>query len=158
MCNYTTASLITGLTMQRKCIISGLSGGRLKGDSGAVFLKGLLFCTFIVYFKKKFMCLSRECVALSNPQKTLFIETIISERTVCTEMVCVFQSNGDVVSEIKKMQIFLHYTWNSTRRFILTSEVLMSVRLAAVPLANAVCRRFLSSVFLKNEKSNPSWF
>lgn len=76
MCNYATASLITGLTMQRKCIISGLSGGRLKGDSGAVFLKGLLFCTFIVYFKK-FMCLSRECVALNNPRKTLFTETII---------------------------------------------------------------------------------
>lgn len=31
-CNCTTASLITSLTMKRKCIIPGLSGGWHKGD------------------------------------------------------------------------------------------------------------------------------
>lgn len=125
MCNYTTASLITSLTMQRKYITLEPSGGWLKCDCSVS--KG--FVWFFLYFHGLYFK-----IVYQQRVAPWIIQEFVRSRIT------------DVDSGISKWK-FSCTTPEIPFRFYF--DILMPAGLPAVPLADAVCWRLLSSVFLR---------
>lgn len=123
MCNYTTASLITSLTMQRKYIILEPSGGRLKCDCSV---------------SKGFVCWYFHCLYLKFIYQQCVASWIIQD--------CGSSRITDVDSGISKWKVSCTTPETPFRFYV---KILMSAGLPAVPLADAVCWRLLSCVFLR---------